>query len=189
MPTIRPSDKALDQGVPHSGKRLYCRCEIPPDPEQLIAPMRGELTRHGVKEARTPTDVDRLLAGGGTLLMIVNSVCGCAAGRARPAVGLALQHPARPTTVATVFAGGDEAAVAHMRDLLADYPPSSASIAIFQGGKPTYMIHRSDFERREPEEIAQATHRCVRPVLLNAVFCGSSKDGLVVSDSQILPPG
>jgi putative YphP/YqiW family bacilliredoxin len=117
--------------------------------------MRAELTRYGVKEARTPAEVDRLLAEGGTLLMIVNSVCGCAAGRARPAVGLALQHAKRPTTAATVFAGGDEAAVAHVRALLADYPPSSPSIALFEHGKPIYMIHRSDIEQREPKAIAK----------------------------------
>src|SRR5271163_3488149 len=110
--------------------------------------MRADLTRHGVEEARTPADVDRLLAEGGTLLMIVNSVCGCAAGRARPAVGLALQHPARPVKAATVFAGGDEAAVAHLRNLLAGQPPSSPSMALFQQGKLVYMVHRGDIERR-----------------------------------------
>jgi putative YphP/YqiW family bacilliredoxin len=117
--------------------------------------MRADLTQHGVEEARTPGDVDRLLASGGTVLMIVNSVCGCAAGRARPAVGLALQHSHRPTKSATVFAGGDEAAVAHVRHLLADYPPSSPSMALFQEGKPVYMIHRGDIERRDPEAIAR----------------------------------
>jgi putative YphP/YqiW family bacilliredoxin len=124
--------------------------------EVLIAPMRADLTRHGVEEARTPADVDRLLApGSGSVLMIVNSVCGCAAGRARPAVGLALKHPARPTKAASVFAGGDEAAVAHLRDILSEYPPSSPSMALFQDGKPVYMLHRSEIERREPFEIAQ----------------------------------
>jgi putative YphP/YqiW family bacilliredoxin len=118
--------------------------------------MRSDLTRHGVEEARTPADVDRLLApGSGVVLMVVNSVCGCAAGRARPAVGMALQHAIRPTKVATVFAGGDEAAVAHLRDILSDYPPSSPSMALFQDGKPVYMIHRSEIERREPAQIAQ----------------------------------
>jgi len=124
-------------------------------PEQFIAPMRADLTRYGVEEARTPADVDHLLASGGTVLMIVNSVCGCAAGRARPAVGLALQHPNRPTKSATVFAGGDEAAVAHVRHLLAEYPPSSPSIALFREGKPVYMVHRGDIERREPDAIAK----------------------------------
>lgn len=117
--------------------------------------MRADLTRFGVEEARTPADVDRLLApGSGTVMMVVNSVCGCAAGRARPAVGLALQHTARPDKAATVFAGGDEAAVAHLRSLLAPYPPSSPSIALFQDGKPVYMVHRSDIEQRSPEQIA-----------------------------------
>ena len=118
--------------------------------------MRADLTRHGVEEARTPADVDRLLVpGSGSVLMIVNSVCGCAAGRARPAVGMALKHSVRPTKAASVFAGGDEAAVAHLRNILSDYPPSSPSMALFQDGKPVYMIHRSEIERREPTEIAQ----------------------------------
>jgi putative YphP/YqiW family bacilliredoxin len=118
--------------------------------------MRADLTRHGVEEARTPADVDRLLSpDSGAVLMVVNSVCGCAAGRARPAIGMALKHSVRPTKVASVFAGGDEAAVAHLRDILSDYPPSSPSMALFQNGKPVYMIHRSDIERREPVEIAK----------------------------------
>ncbi len=118
--------------------------------------MRADLTRHGVEEARTPADVDRLLSpDSGAVLMIVNSVCGCAAGRARPAVGMALKHSVRPAKVAAVFAGGDEAAVAHLRDILSDYPPSSPSMALFQNGQPVYMIHRSDIERREPVEIAK----------------------------------
>ena len=118
--------------------------------------MRADLTRFGVEEARTPADVDRLLQpGSGAVLMIVNSVCGCAAGRARPAVGMALQHPVRPAKAATVFAGADDAAVAHLRSLLSAYPPSSPSIALFQDGKPVHMLHRSDIERREAPEIAE----------------------------------
>ena len=117
--------------------------------------MRRDLTQYGVEEARTPQDVDRLLGpDSGTVLMIVNSVCGCAAGKARPAVGMALQHANRPGKVATVFAGGDEAAVARVRALLSDYPPSSPSMALFQDGKPVYMLHRTDIERREAPEIA-----------------------------------
>src|SRR6204780_806463 len=118
--------------------------------------MRADLARHGVEEARTPEQVDQLLAPeNGTVLMGVNSVCGCAAGRARPAVGMALKHSVRPTKVASVFAGGDEAAVAHLRNILSAYPPSSPSMALFQDGKPVYLIHRSDIERREPGEIAK----------------------------------
>jgi bacilliredoxin len=125
-------------------------------PEYMIAPMREDLTRYGVEEARTPAEVDRLVsAENGTVLMIVNSVCGCAAGRARPAVGMALQHAARPAKTGTVFAGGDEEAVAHLRGLLGEYPPSSPSMALFQGGKPVFMIHRSEIERRDPAQIAK----------------------------------
>jgi putative YphP/YqiW family bacilliredoxin len=117
--------------------------------------MRLDLTQYGVEEARTSQDVDRLLApGSGTVLMVVNSICGCAAGRARPAVGMALQHSVRPAKAVTVFAGGDEAAVARVRAILSEYPPSSPSIALFQDGKPVYMLHRSDIERREAPEIA-----------------------------------
>lgn len=127
-----------------------------PYPESFIAPMRADLTRYGVEEARTPAQVDRLLgSGSGTVLMIVNSICGCAAGRARPAIGLALQHPVRPAKAATVFAGADEAAVARVRAILAEYPPSSPSIALFQDGKPVYMLQRSDIEGRDPAEIAE----------------------------------
>ncbi len=118
--------------------------------------MRADLTQHGVEEARTPAEVDHLLEpGNGTVLMVVNSVCGCAAGRARPAVGMALQHQTKPAKVATVFAGGDDAAVAHLRGILAEYPPSSPSMALFRDGKPVYMIHRSDIERRDPSQIAR----------------------------------
>ncbi len=120
--------------------------------------MRADLTRHGVEEARTPADVDRLLGpGSGSVLMVVNSVCGCAAGRARPAVGMALRHKLRPEKAATVFAGADEAAVARVRGILAasGYPPSSPSIALLQNGKPVYMLHRADIERREAPEIAK----------------------------------
>lgn len=117
--------------------------------------MRADLTQFGVEEARTAADVDRLLApGNGTVLMIVNSICGCAAGRARPAVGLALQHSVRPQKSATVFAGADESAMARVRAILSPHPPSSPSMALFQNGKPVYMLHRSDIERRDPAEIA-----------------------------------
>jgi bacilliredoxin len=131
--------------------------------------MRSDLTQYGVEEARTPEDVDRLLGpNSGTVLMVVNSICGCAAGRARPAVGLSLQHAVRPSKVATVFAGGDVAAVAHVRSLLSEYPASSPSIALFRNGKPVYMLHRSDIERRDPYEIS---------AILKEVFerfCGAS---------------
>jgi putative YphP/YqiW family bacilliredoxin len=117
--------------------------------------MRSDLTQYGVEEARTPEDVDRFLGPqSGTVLMIVNSVCGCAAGRARPGVGLALQNSVRPSKAVTVFAGADEAAVSHLRSLLSAYPPSSPSMALFRDGKPIYMLHRSEIERRDPSDIA-----------------------------------
>ena len=116
--------------------------------------MRADLTRFGLEEARTPEDVDKLLQSGGTVMVVVNSICGCAAGKARPAVGIALRHAVTPAKSATVFAGGDEAAVAHLRGLLKDYPPSSPSIALFQDGKPVHMIHRHEIERRDAGQIA-----------------------------------
>jgi putative YphP/YqiW family bacilliredoxin len=118
--------------------------------------MRTDLTQYGVEEARTPADVDRLLAPeNGDVMMIVNSVCGCAAGKARPAVGMALQHPLRPAKAATVFAGGDEEAVAHLRGILSQYPPSSPCIALFRDGRPIHMIHRRDIEVRDAFGVAQ----------------------------------
>lgn len=126
-----------------------------PYPEQLIAPMRKDLTQYGLDEARTPADVDRLLTpGSGTVLMVTNSVCGCAAGKARPAVGMALKNANRPDRAATVFAGADEDAVDHLREILSAYPPSSPSIALFQDGKPVYMLHRRDIEQRDASQIA-----------------------------------
>lgn len=117
--------------------------------------MRADLTRFGVEETRTPADVDRVLEGSGKVLMVINSVCGCAAGKARPAIGMALQHSVKPDRAATVFAGGDEAAVAHVRKLLADYPPSSPAIALFKDGKPVHMIHRRDIEPRDAVSVAK----------------------------------
>jgi len=125
-------------------------------PEYMIAPMRQDLARYGVEETRTPEEVDRLVsAENGTVLMIVNSVCGCAAGRARPAVGMALQHPVKPAKAGTVFAGGDVEAVSHLRALLSPYPPSSPSMALFKNGKPVFMVHRHEIEQRSPQQIAQ----------------------------------
>jgi putative YphP/YqiW family bacilliredoxin len=125
-------------------------------PEEFIAPMRADLARFGVEEARTPADVDRILKEPGTVLMVVNSMCGCAAGKARPAVGMALQHSARPAKAATVFAGGDVEATARVRALLAPFPPSSPSMALFRDGKPVFMMHRSEIESRDAFSIAES---------------------------------
>lgn len=118
--------------------------------------MRQDLTQYGVQELRTPEEVDRALnPGSGTVLMVVNSVCGCAAGKARPAVGMALSHHTRPDATATVFAGGDVEAVSRLREILAGVPPSSPSMALFRDGKPVFVLHRHQIETRQAPEIAQ----------------------------------
>lgn len=119
--------------------------------------MRQDLTQYGVQEARTVADVDKLMQpGAGTVLMITNSVCGCAAGKARPAVGMALQHSNKPDHVATVFAGADEEAVNRVRELLSGVvPPSSPSMALFQDGKPVFVLHRFHIERSDAPQISQ----------------------------------
>ncbi len=123
-------------------------------PEHLIVPMREDLTKYGIEEARTPQDVDRIIADG-TVMMVVNSVCGCAAGKARPGIGMALQHAVKPAKSATVFAGGDVEAVARLREILKDYPPSSPSVAIFKDGQPVYVMHRFQIEQSDPFTIAK----------------------------------
>ena len=124
--------------------------------EQLIAPMRQDLTQFGILEARTAQDVNRLLSpDSGTVLMVTNSVCGCAAGKARPAVGMALQNANRPDKVATVFAGADLEAVARVRELLPGVPPSSPSVALFRDGKPVFTLHRFQIESSDAPSIAK----------------------------------
>ena len=118
--------------------------------------MRAELSSHGFVEARTSADVDKLLSPGtGTVMMVVNSVCGCAAGKARPGILNALKHSVVPTTSATVFAGADVEAVQRVRELLPQFPPSSPSVALFKDGVPVFMLHRQQFENRQAYEIAQ----------------------------------
>src|SRR3954452_20597362 len=117
--------------------------------------MRADLTQYGVAEAKTPEEVNRLLGpDSGNVLMIVNSVCGCAAGKARPAVGMALSNHIKPDTVASVFAGADLEAVARLRELLPGVPPSSPSMTLFRDGKPVFMLHRHQIEMRQAPEIA-----------------------------------
>jgi putative YphP/YqiW family bacilliredoxin len=127
-----------------------------PYPESFIGPMREELTRLGVKELRTPADVDALLQKkSGTVMVVVNSMCGCAAGKARPGIALALKHAVKPDIVATVFAGGDIEATERARSYLAPYPPSSPSIAILRNGKLEHMVQRRDIENQGAEAIAR----------------------------------
>jgi putative YphP/YqiW family bacilliredoxin len=124
-------------------------------PEIMLVPMREELTSLGVQELRTAEEVDRAItAQSGTVMVVVNSICGCAAGRMRPAVRAALQHPARPDKVFSVFAGQDTQATERARSYFTGYPPSSPSIAILRDGKLLYMMQRSDIERREAADIA-----------------------------------
>jgi putative YphP/YqiW family bacilliredoxin len=140
-----------------------------PYPEQFVAPMRQELTRFGVKELRTPAEVDDAVnRTSGTTMIVVNSVCGCAAGKARPGVALALGHRVKPDLVATVFAGADVEATARARSYFTGRASSSPSIALLKDGKLIYMLERSQIENRNAEEIAA--------VLTSAFdkFCGST---------------
>jgi bacilliredoxin len=124
-------------------------------PEEMVRPMREELTRIGFREMRTPEEVDALLgAAKGTSLVVVNSICGCAAGKARPGVALALRHAVRPENLTTVFAGQDAEATARARSYFAEYPPSSPSVALLCDGKPVFVLERYQIEGRMAEEIA-----------------------------------
>jgi len=126
-----------------------------PYPEYVIQPMRQELTRLGVQELRTPAQVDETLKNSdGTVMVVVNSICGCAAGKARPGVALALQHDVRPDKVATVFAGGDVEATERARSYFTGYQPSSPSIGLLKNGELVYMMERWQIEGKGPEQIA-----------------------------------
>jgi bacilliredoxin len=121
----------------------------------LIAPMRGEMTAMGAKELKTAAAVDEAVKNtAGTLMIVVNSVCGCAAGKARPGIAKALQHPRKPDVLATVFAGGDVEATDRARGYFAGYAPSSPSIGILRDGKLVYMMERKDIESRSADMIA-----------------------------------
>lgn len=122
---------------------------------RLVQPMREELTRIGFAEMRTPEEVDATLADTGpTTLVVVNSVCGCAAGRARPAAALAIQHTKRPARLLTVFAGQDANATARARAYFTGYAPSSPQIALFRDGKLVFMLERRNIEGRAAPDIA-----------------------------------
>jgi putative YphP/YqiW family bacilliredoxin len=128
--------------------------EFMPYPEYLIAPMRREMVEMGAKECRTAEEVDAVVKTPGVVMMVVNSVCGCAAGKARPGIAMALEHPNRPDVVATVFAGADIDATDQARDLFTGFPPSSPSIGLLRDGKLLYMIERRDIEQRSADGIA-----------------------------------
>jgi len=124
--------------------------------ERIVGPMREELTRLGIQETRTVQEVDAVLGEKkGTVLVVVNSVCGCAAGMARPAVAMALEHDVRPDKMITVFAGNDRDATARVREkYLTGYRPSSPSIALFRDGQLVKMVERWQIEGREAHDIA-----------------------------------
>ncbi|HTL02455.1 MAG TPA: BrxA/BrxB family bacilliredoxin [Vicinamibacterales bacterium] len=133
-------------------------------PEFFVAPMRQELTQLGVRELKTAAEVDAVLGGqrqqpgdqqGPTVMVVVNSVCGCAAGKARPGIALALQHETKPEIVATVFAGADIEATDRARSYFTGYPPSSPSIALMRDGKLLWMLERRNIENQNAEMIAK----------------------------------
>jgi putative YphP/YqiW family bacilliredoxin len=125
-------------------------------PEKMVKPMREELTSIGVEELLSSEEVDDAILGEqGSTLLIINSVCGCAAGNARPAVKIALQNDVLPDRTTTVFAGVDQEAVGQARSYIHGYPPSSPSMALFKKGKLVQMIPRHQIEGRLPQEIAR----------------------------------
>jgi putative YphP/YqiW family bacilliredoxin len=128
-------------------------------PEMMIAPMREELTSAGIQETRTPAELENAVKQKGTTMVVVNSVCGCAAGRMRPGVRVALKHQVRPDRIVTVFAGQDREATDKARSYFTGYPPSSPSIGILRDGQLVYMMQRSDIEMSTPEMIASALTR------------------------------
>lgn len=134
-------------------------------PEPFVAPMREELTRIGFEELRTPEAVDELMKRSGTTMVVVNSVCGCAAGKARPGIALALREGPRPANLATVFAGADIEATDRAREHFAPHPPSSPSVALVKDGRVVYMMHRRDIESQPADMIAATLQKAF------AAFC------------------
>jgi putative YphP/YqiW family bacilliredoxin len=133
--------------LPNKYKNMY--------PEDIIAPMRADLTQVGVVETRTKEEVEDSIKAEGTTLVIINSVCGCAAANARPAIKMAAQHSKLPSRMITAFAGNDADAVNTARHLMAPFPPSSPSIALFKDGNLVHMIERHHIEGRAAEAIAE----------------------------------
>ena len=124
-------------------------------PEALVKPMKGELVSAGFQDLNTPESVEKAIAEKGTVLMVVNSVCGCAAGAARPGVKKSLEHSKKPAHLSTVFAGFDIDAVAQARKHFSPYPPSSPCIALFKDGELVHMLERHHIEGRNAEMISQ----------------------------------
>ena len=125
-------------------------------PEMMLIPMREELTQAGIAEARTSAEVDAAIAQPGTTMLVVNSICGCAAGKMRPGVRLALQHGTKPDHAVTVFAGQDSEATQRARGYFQGHPPTSPAIAILRDGQLVYLMQRSAIESSTAPAIAQA---------------------------------
>jgi putative YphP/YqiW family bacilliredoxin len=136
-------------------------------PEIMVIPMRQELTNLGVEELRTAGEVDGFVKRSGVSMVVVNSVCGCAAGRMRPAVRIALENVTKPDHVGTVFAGQDRDATDRARSYFDGYPPSSPSIAVLRDGQIVHMMQRSDIEHRDAVDIASELTRVFNK------YCGS----------------
>lgn len=124
-------------------------------PEELIAPMRKDLTDEGIREVRSASEVEENIKSQGTTLVVINSVCGCAAANARPAVKMAARHGKKPSRMITAFAGNDVEAVNKARELMAPFPPSSPSIGLFKDGQLVHMIERHHIEGRPAQMIAE----------------------------------
>ena len=128
-------------------------------PEIMVIPMREELTRAGLKEVRSSAEVDAAIAQKGTTMVVVNSICGCAAGKMRPGVRLAMQHNAKPDQSVTVFAGQDREATERARSYFRGHPPTSPAIAILRDGQLVYLMQRSAIETSPAPAIAQELSR------------------------------
>jgi len=138
-------------------------------PEIMIIPMREELSRLGVEELRTAGEVEQFVKRSGVSMVVVNSVCGCAAGRMRPAVRIALEGSSRPDNIGSVFAGQDRDATEKARSYFDGYPPSSPSIAILRDGQIVHMMQRSDIEHRDAHDIAGELTRVFNQVCSSTV--------------------
>jgi putative YphP/YqiW family bacilliredoxin len=144
--------------------------------EMLIKPMREDLTNLGIRETKTPEEVDAAVsAATGTIMVVVNSVCGCAAGRARPGVALALQNEVRPQDMITVFAGADIEATERARSYFKGYRPSSPSIGLLRNGQPLFLLERHQIEGREAPEIAALLRQAFNQHCIDLV--GQSEEG------------
>lgn len=137
-------------------------------PEVMIVPMREELTRVGIKPAQTAEDVDAAIAEPGTTMVVVNSICGCAAGKMRPGVRMALQNKTVPDRSITVFAGQDREATERARSYFAPHPPTSPAIGIMRDGKLVYLMQRSSIESNPAQAIAQELARAFDEVCAKA---------------------